>query len=122
MFLCCQLLPSFLVIRRRHFWYSTAAVLLLAFISASGCEKSVPTETAPPGTPWLDPTSQIKSLKDGSYRVRGLAALNLGNMGAKASDAIPDLEKLSREDPNEKVRENARQAVEKIRAAANKPN
>lgn len=97
----------------------TASALLLLAVFASGCGKSTPSAADPANAPWLfDPQSQIKSLKDGDYRVRGIAAFNLGNMGAKASDAIPLLEKLSRDDPNEKVRENAREALEKIRGAA----
>jgi hypothetical protein len=39
-------------------------------------------------------------------------------MGAKAADAIPELEKLASSDSNPKVRENARLAIEKIRGAA----
>jgi hypothetical protein len=39
-------------------------------------------------------------------------------MGAKAVDAIPELEKLAKDDASPKVRENARLAIEKIRAAA----
>ena len=65
-----------------------------------------------------DPQSQIEGLKNSDVRIRGISAFNLGNMGAKAADAIPVLEKLAKDDANPKVRENARLALEKIRAAA----
>jgi hypothetical protein len=39
-------------------------------------------------------------------------------MGATAIDAVPQLEKLAQGDPQPKVRENAREALERIRAAA----
>ncbi len=114
--------PFHFSVRGRH-TCSAVAVLLLAAASISGCDKSMPPVNDPAQAPWLlDPQSQIKSLKNGDYRIRGLAALNLGNMGAKASDAIPELERLSRDDANEKVRTNAREAVEKIRGATTRPN
>jgi len=95
---------------------------LLAVVAIAGCEKTSPPVTDVTAMPWLDPRSQIKGLKDNDYRIRGLSAFNLGNMGPKAEEAIPELERLSRDDPNERVRENSRQAVEKIRAAKTKPN
>ena len=49
-----------------------------------------------------------------------MSAFNLGNMGVKAASAIPVLEKLAKDDPNPKVRENAQQAVDKIRSASDK--
>jgi len=98
----------------------TASALLLLSVLACGCGKSTPPASDPASAPWLlDPQSQIKGLKDSDYRVRGLAAFNLGNMGSKAAEAAPLLEKLARDDPQEKVRENAREALEKIRGASN---
>lgn len=97
---------------------AAALVLLLAIVFPSGCKKSPPPPADPAKAPWLlDPQSQIKGLKDDDFRVRGLSAFNLGNMGAKAAEAIPMLEKLSRDDPNDKVRENAREAVGRIQGA-----
>ena len=97
-----------------------AAILTLFAVVAlfSGCKQSQQPVTDAAKAPWLlDPQSQIKSLKDGNFRIRGIAAFNLGNMGAKAAEAVPALDRLAHEDPNDKVRENAREAVEKIRAA-----
>lgn len=110
----------------RH-WTSRLAgwALILAFLVASttGCERRPPPVTDPAKAPWLlDPNSQIEGLKSGDFRIRGLSAFNLGNMGAKASEAIPILEKLAKEDPHPKVREEARMAVDKIRSAADKTN
>lgn len=94
--------------------------LLLAAPIAS-CEKAPPPVTDPAKAPWLfDAKAQIEGLKDRDFRIRGLSAFNLGNMGAKAADAIPILEKLARDDVHPKVRENAQQAVDKIRSASDK--
>lgn len=95
-----------------------AFALLILIAVAYGCQKSSPpTDLAK--APWrLDPQSQIKGLKDGDHRIRGLSALNLGNLAAKASEAVRELERIAREDPDPKVRENAQEAVGKIRAAA----
>src|SRR5215213_4915561 len=83
------------------------------------CEKAPPPVTDPAKAPWLlDANAQIEGLKDRDFRIRGLSAFNLGNMGAKAADAIPVLEKLAKDDVHPKVRENAQQAVNKIRSAS----
>jgi HEAT repeat protein len=86
----------------------------------AGCGRSAPPPiTDPAKAPWLlDASVQIEGLNDRDYRIRGLSAFNLGNMGAKAEHAIPILEKLATDDPNTKVRENAREALEKIRGAS----
>jgi HEAT repeat protein len=65
----------------------------------------------------LDPKVQTESLKSNDYRVRGLAAHHLGNIGADAAEAVPHLEKLAKDDPEAKVRQNAAKALQKIRAA-----
>ena len=39
-------------------------------------------------------------------------------MGAAATEAIPELEKLAANDPEQKVRDLSKEAVEKIRAAS----
>jgi hypothetical protein len=96
-------------------------LLLLFSMALIGCEQATPLPTDPAKAPWLlDPQSQIDSLKDNDLRIRGIAAFNLGNMGASAEKAIPDLEKLAKDDPEPKVRESAKEAIEKIRAATGK--
>lgn len=94
-------------------------LLLLASLCLAGCAKSEPLPANLSKTPWLDPQAQISSLKQGDARIRSGAARNLGEMGAKAADALPELDRLAREDPEEKVRKRAQEAVEKIRAATN---
>jgi hypothetical protein len=99
--------------------HTTWWLLLVLSASTAGCEKAPPPVTDPAKAPWrLDPNMQIEGLKNGDFRIRGLSAFNLGNMGAKAANAIPVLEKLAKDDPNPKVRENAQQAVDKIRSAS----
>lgn len=92
-------------------------MLGLVVAVVAGCGESA----APPAdlskTPWLDPQAQIEGLKSSDYRVRGLSAFHLGNLGAAAIGAVPELERLAKDDANEKVRENAAEALEKIRAA-----
>ena len=68
--------------------------------------------------PWLDPKAQMEGLRSSDFRIRGISAFNLGNMGARATEAVPELERLAANDPEPKVRENAREAVEKINAAS----
>jgi hypothetical protein len=101
-----------------------AAKLVLIVIGViAGCNNSPPPPTDPAKAPWLlDPQSQMEGLNNNDVRIRGISAFNLGNMGAKAVDALPQLEKLAKDDANPKVRENARLAVEKIRAAAGSTN
>jgi hypothetical protein len=96
--------------------------LLLAFAIVGGCDNAPPPVVDPAKTPWLDPESQIEGLKNSDFRIRGLSAFNLGNMGPRAAGAIPELERLAKDDPKEKVRENAAEALEKIRAAAGEPS
>jgi hypothetical protein len=93
-------------------------MILLAASVFAGCGDAPPQVIDPNKTPWLDPKTQIESLKDPNFKIRGLAAFNLGNLGEKATDAIPELERLAQNDPNPKVRENAAEALEKIRAAS----
>lgn len=83
-----------------------------------GCEKSPPPVTDLSKAPWLDPKVQSEGLKSGDMRIRGISAVNLGKIGAPAADAIPTLEKLAQSDPEKKVRDLSKQAVEKIRAAS----
>jgi hypothetical protein len=66
----------------------------------------------------LDPKAQMKNLKDDNMQIRGIAAHHLGNMGAAAAEAIPELEKLAENDPEKKGRDLSKEAVEKIRAAS----
>ena len=96
-------------------------LVLLVLFAVAGCEQAPPPPTDPAKAPWLlDPQSQIDSLKNEDERIRGIAAFNLGNMGALAAEAVDDLEKLAKDDPNPKVRERAGEAIEKIKAATGK--
>lgn len=89
-------------------------VTLFSIVSALSCSKSSPPiDTS--NAPWLDLQVQIKNLRDKDFRVRGVAAFNLGNLGAKAESAVPELERLAQEDAEQKVRERAKEALEKIR-------
>lgn len=89
-------------------------VVLAALI---GCDRAPDVaEPTPETAPWLFPDEQMKLLAAPDFKVRALAARNLGKMGAAAEPAIPELEKLL-EDDNEKVRDIAQEALDKIRAA-----
>jgi hypothetical protein len=93
-------------------------MLLVALATFAACEKAPPTPTDLSKTPWLDPKVQMEGLKNTDFRIRGLAAHHLGNMGARAADAVPALERIARDDPGAEVRANATKAVKKIRSAA----
>ena len=98
---------------------AAAMALVLVACCAAGCEKAPPPPTDPAQAPWLlDPKLQIEHLKSDDFRLRGIAAFNLGNMGAKASDGLPELERLAKDDPEAKVRKLASEAAAKIRAAS----
>jgi hypothetical protein len=100
---------------------SVASLIALIGATILSCEKAPPPVTDPANAPWLlDPNSQIEGLKNSDFRIRGLSAFNLGNMGAKAVDAIGPLEEIARNDPNPKVRKNAQEAIDKIRSASDK--
>ena len=104
--------------RPEAFCRAIAIALLLAACCALGCEKSPPPVTDPAMAPWLfDPKSQIDLLKNEDFRLRSAGAFNLGNMGAMATEALPALDKIAKDDPHPKVREKASAAAEKIRAA-----
>lgn len=100
-----------------------AALLAAASLwlsAAAGCS-SEPDAAPPPNAPWLDPKQQIELLNQKDIRLRILATRNLGNLGAQASEAIPRLEAMT-SDPNPKVSQNAREALEKIKAATAEAN
>ena len=80
-----------------------------------GCGKAPAPDIDPAKAPWLDPKAQIEGLTNQDFRIRGISAFNLGNMGAKAVDALPILDKLAKDDPHPKVREKAQEAIDKIR-------
>jgi hypothetical protein len=92
-------------------------ILLIAAASVLGCQKDAPPIDLSKA-PWLDPKAQMEGLKNSDFRIRGISAFNLGNIGAKAAEALPELERIAGNDPEPKVRENAREAIEKIKAAA----
>lgn len=104
----------------REFSPLVIVTLLLIVGTITGCENAPPPVTDLAKTPWLDPKVQMEGLKNQDFRIRGLSAFNLGNMGATAADAIPELEKLAKDDTNPKVRHNAAEALEKIQAATGK--
>jgi hypothetical protein len=95
----------------------TVAAVTLAI--SCGCSKSAPPVTDLSKAPWLDPKVQAEGLKQSDMRLRGLSAVNLGKIGAPAAEALPALEELAESDPEPKVRQLAREAVDKIRAASN---
>lgn len=89
--------------------------IMIVLVSA-GCDQAPrPAERTPETTPWFFPEQQIELLTKSDFMVRALAAHNLGRMGARAEVAIPDLEKLLK-DEHPKVREMAAEALERIRA------
>jgi len=90
---------------------------LLMLVSFGCGQKPTVSEPTLEETPWLFPGPQIEQLTASNFKARAVAARSLGKMGAKAKDAIPELERLVKEDENEKVREMAAEALEKIRAA-----
>lgn len=117
----CRLFSSLHAREQPAFARLAVTLMLLAGACYAGCGKRPPPVTDPAKAPWLlDPQSQINGLKNGDFRIRGISAFNLGNMGAKAADALPELERLARDDQNQKVRVQAREAVDKIRAATGK--
>lgn len=90
-------------------------VMLALFTMGCG-EDPVPTvEPSLETTPWLFPEKQIEMLAVSDFKIRARAARNLGNMGAKAESALPELERLL-EDENDRVQAIAKEAIEKIRA------
>ena len=95
---------------RRRIW------LLLLLVA--GCRKAPPPAAVDLSrTPWLDPKVQIEGLTSRESIIRGASAFNLGNIGADAADAVPQLERLAQNDPEPKVREQAAAALGKIRSA-----
>jgi hypothetical protein len=101
---------------RAHFIRRTVAFPLL--VAAVGCSEAEPPPPADLSkAPWLDPVEQAKGLNDADMRIRGLSAVNLGNIGGAAEGALPELEKLAKNDPEPNVRESALKAIEKIKAA-----
>jgi hypothetical protein len=92
----------------------------MVILVSAGCGRSPQTsEPTPEIAPWLYPQKQIELLKAADFKARAMAARNLGNMGAAAEVAIPELEKLL-EDENPKVRVIAKEALEKIRAVVDR--
>jgi hypothetical protein len=107
------------VSRQPRRWYnlSGGAEAALFAALAVGCTKAPPAPADLSKTPWLDPTVQMEGLESSNARIRGASVLNLGNLGAAAADAIPQLEKLANDDPEPKIRAHALEALEKIRSS-----
>ncbi len=82
-------------------------------VVALGCAEPTPPKT---DLPWRNVDEQTKLLKNSDFRIRALAAFNLGNLGAAAKDAVPKLQQL-KEDPEPKVRKAAETALTKIKSA-----
>ena len=101
----------------RHRAILSAAILWT--VAHAGCTE--PPAAPPPDAPWLDVKQQIELTKQNDVRLRTLAVRNLGNLGAQAAEAVPRLETLAA-DPNPKVSEHAREALEKIKAAMGQPS
>jgi hypothetical protein len=95
-------------------------LLLILAAPIAGCSRTPTPIIDPAKMPWTDPKVQMEGLTNRDVRIRGISAFNLGNIGAKAVDALPTLEKLAKNDPNPKVRGNAQEAVNKIRSASGK--
>lgn len=110
-------LPLEFVMRFRAQLHILLAVVILGIGFSLGCSKAPPPPADLSKAPWLDPQVQIKNLKESDERVRRAAASNLGSMGSNAAAALPELERLAKSDPSTKVRDNAKEAIEKIKAA-----
>ncbi len=66
----------------------------------------------------VHPTSMpllLEALKHADWSVREMAADALARLGKSAADAVPILEKLMRDDPQDEVRRASRRAVRRIR-------
>ncbi|NLL18082.1 MAG: HEAT repeat domain-containing protein [Clostridia bacterium] len=63
--------------------------------------------------------SLLRALEDEAWEVRAQAALAAGNMGLK--EAAPTLETLVSEDPDWRVQENARKAIEQLSVVDERP-
>jgi hypothetical protein len=95
-------------------------LFLILAAPIAGCGRAPTPIIDPAKMPWIDPKVQMEGLTNRDVRIRGISAFNLGNIGVKSVDALPVLEKLAKDDPNPKVRDNAQQAVDKIRSASDK--
>lgn len=98
-------------------------LLGLPIVTSTGCNRSDEATATdvrlPEGTPMADPNKQLELLSDQQAKVRRMAAKNLGEMGAAAEVAIPKLEELAENDPDEKAREAASEALQQIRGTGN---
>jgi hypothetical protein len=61
----------------------------------------------------------INALEGGSAFTRFTVLSALSNLGPKASAALPVLEKMSRDEPNESLRHAAKRTADEIRAKSN---
>ena len=102
--------------RLRH----RAVDLSILAVVVAGCSQAPPSVSSDK-VPWLDVDKQIELLDESDYRLRALAARNLGKLGADAEKAIPRLEALVN-DPESKVRDAANESLDQIRAAIGEEN
>lgn len=98
-----------------------SGLLAVSFLIFTGCGGSDDvSKTGPPaGTPMADPNRQLELLADPKPEIRRMAAKNLGAMGAEAEVAVSALEEMANNDPDEKARAAASEALQKIRGAGN---
>ena len=95
-------------------------LLLLLFSTVMlvglGCGGKSP-ELAKASSAITDISEISAQLDSPNWRIRSMAAVRLGTMGAVAAEAVPRLEKTRDGDANDKVRDAAAQALEKIKQA-----
>lgn len=102
-----------------------SAWLVAACLAFAGCSGDpVPTATAPQAATQMAKSDQqrldylIEMLhRKESLKKNAQAARNLGQMGAFAAPAIPELRKAVEQSPDEKVRSDAKDAIKAIEDA-----
>ena len=100
-----------IVYNARRLRHRVVDLSILAVVVA-GCSQAPPPVSSDK-VPWLDVDKQIELLDEGDYRLRTLAARNLGKLGADAEKAIPRLEALAN-DSESKVRAVAKESLDQI--------
>jgi len=99
-----------------RYWLNFGCMVVVAIcMTFVGCGPQKASEEQVERQEWSDPQKQIELLGSNLPQVRILAVTNLGNAGKAAEDAIPALEKIAENDPEERVRTAAQEALGKIR-------